>query len=81
MPPAWRQASFQNRDRLGRIGTVGWLPGLGVPQLPGRPVHDRLGKQRRNVEIVPMGAIHLAHGGGVVVVPDRRDRCRCRRTG
>jgi hypothetical protein len=47
--------------------------GLDVPQLPGRAVHQSLGEERRNVVIVRVGTVDLAHAFDVLllVVGDR----------
>ncbi len=67
---------LEDPDRLERVGAVGRPAALQIPELPGRAVHDRLGEERRDVEIVGMRAINLAHGTGIVVVPDRADLVR-----
>jgi hypothetical protein len=71
-----RHGPFENGDSLRRIGTVCRFARLDIPQLPRRAAHDCLGEECRNVVIVLMCAVHLAHLIGIVVVPDRRDLLR-----
>jgi hypothetical protein len=42
---------------------------VAIPQRPRRQVHQRVGEERRNVEIIGMRAMHLPHRRGVVGVP------------
>ena len=74
MIPARRdvaEGAFQHLDRLLRAGARRRLAGLEVPHLPRRLVHDRLGIDRAQVEIVRMGAEQLAHLDGEGLVPGR----------
>jgi hypothetical protein len=60
-------------DGFQRIGAFSRLARRDVPQLPRRPIHDRLGEQRRYVKVIAETRINLAHRRSIVVVPDRRD--------
>jgi hypothetical protein len=44
---------------------LGRLPGGDVPQRPRGQVQQRVGEQRRHVQVAGTGPVHLAHGGGV----------------
>ena len=73
----WRgHGAFQNGNGFCRIGSFGGLSGLDVPELPWGAVHDRLGEEGCYIQIVLVGAVNLAHGGGVVIIPDWRDIAR-----
>ncbi len=49
----------------------GRLAGREVPELPRRAVHERLGEQRRDVEVVGEPRVDVTHRRCVCVVPDR----------
>ena len=61
--------ALEHRHRLGRVGALGGLAGLQVPELPGRAADQRLGAQRGDVAVVAELCVDLAHGGRVLVVP------------
>jgi hypothetical protein len=42
-----------------------------VPQCPGREVHQRVGKEHRNVEVTGISTVDLAHRIRVLAIPDR----------
>ena len=71
-----RHGAFQYRNGFCGVGTFGGFSGLDIPELPGRAVHDRLGEEGGDIQIVLVGGVNFAHGGGVVIVPDRRDIAR-----
>ena len=54
---------------LERRRTLGRQARVAIPQRPRREVHQRVGEERRDVEIVGMRAIHGTHRLGVVGVP------------
>ena len=60
---------FQHRLRLQRRGAFGRLARRQVPQQPRRAVHQRLGEDRDDVQIVAVPAMDLAHRVGKRVVP------------
>ena len=68
--------TFEHRYGFCRISTFGGFSSLDVPELPRRTVHDGFGEEGRHIQIVFMGEIDFAHGGGVVIVPDRCDLFR-----
>ena len=54
---------------LERRRTLGRQARVAIPQRPRREVHQRVGEERRDVELVGMRAIHVTHRLGVVSVP------------
>ena len=65
------EGALQHVDRLRRAGALGDAPGLEVPHLPGRQVHDRLGEDGAHLEVVAVGVEHPAHGVRIGGVPRR----------
>ncbi len=60
---------LQHLDRLGGAGLLGDAAGREVPHLPGRLVHDRVGEDGADVEIVLVPFENPAHRLGVGLVP------------
>ena len=54
---------------LERRRTLGRQARIAIPQRPRREVHQRIGEERRDVEVVGVRAIHVTHRLGVVGVP------------
>ena len=81
-----RHAPLQHGERLERVGALGRLAGLQVPELPRSPADQRLGEQRGHVGIVAELAVGGPHRLGVGVAPERallgrrrRREARCQR--
>ena len=66
MPRGLRHSPLENVDSLQRVGPIRRLARLDVPELPRRAVHYCLGEERRDVEIVWVGAVDLAHEIGII---------------
>ena len=62
------QGVFKHGDRFQRVGALCRPAGL-VPQLPGRAVQQRLGEQRRDLQMTAIPGMNAAHGNGIGVVP------------
>jgi hypothetical protein len=54
---------------LERRGALARQARVAIPKRPRREVHQRVAEERRDVEIVGMGAVHITHRPGVVGVP------------
>ena len=63
------EGGFEDLGGLDGAGARGRLAGDQVPQRPGGAVHDSLGEQGADVEVVGMGLVDGPHGVGVGVVP------------
>ncbi len=63
------ERAFENLDRLGGAGILGDAASAEIPHLPRRLVHDRVGEDRADVEIVTPGLEHRAHRLGEGLVP------------
>lgn len=61
------------QDGLGlhRAGALGRFAGPQIPQLPGREVHQRVGVERGDIEVVGGEFVHAAHAVRVGLVPHR----------
>ena len=66
-----RNAPLQHGERLARVGALGRLAGLHVPELPRSPADQRLRAEGRHVGIVAELAVGGPHRLGVGVAPER----------
>ena len=64
-----RERALEHLLGLERRRTLGRQAREAIPQLPRREVHQRVGEQRRDVELVGMRAVDGTHRVGVVGVP------------
>jgi hypothetical protein len=63
------ERALERRDDLRGIRPRGRLTAREVPELPRRPVHQRLGEERGHVEILREALVDAAHRRRVRVVP------------
>ena len=63
------QRALEHLARLDGVGTLGRLPGREVPHLPRRDVHQGLGEQRCDVEVVGERLVRRAHRRRVPLAP------------
>ena len=63
------QRFLEHFDGLGRVRALRDLPGLEIPQSPGRTIHDGFAEQSRNLEVVTEFGVYLAHRIGEIVIP------------
>ena len=78
-----RKSGVEDLDGLGGQRALRHAARFQVPHLPGRAVHDRLGKHRQHVQIFRKSRQHGPHRIGEGVVPRRHvvDRLRTRVAG
>ena len=65
LPAGAGQGPLEHLPGLDRGRPGGRLAGRLVPQRPRREVHQRVGQQRRHVEVVRVRPVHVTHGVGV----------------